>query len=217
MSSESFLTSHRPLAVVLDDHCIYTEAFASFLERTGIFGRVFSFIEDKAIIEFVIKLKTKSHIYLFADYYLKERTTLLLISDLHRLYKPLNIIMISSVTNPILINDILTYKIDGFLSKSSGMDEIITCLQHIRQGKQYISPVIQEIINAHQNLTGIPFSAREVEILGYFAQGFTVNATAEKMILSRHTIISHRRRMMAKTKTNTITELLAYARKIDLL
>ena len=60
-------------------------------------------------------------------------------------------------------------------------------------------------------------SSREIEILRYFAQGFSVNETAEKFFLSKHTVVSHRRKMMKKTKTNTITELLSYVRKTGLI
>jgi two-component system, NarL family, response regulator FusR len=209
--------THPSLAVVLDDHTLYTEAFSSFLERTGIFRHVYSFTGDDEFIEFLIRLQTKVDIYLFIDYYLKDKTALAAINDLKRLHRPLNIIIVSSVTNPVLINDILTYGINGFLSKSSNMDEVITCLQYIKQKKQYISPFIQNIITRNQTNDVLPFTGREIEILECFAKGLTVNATAEKMILSKHTIVSHRRRMMAKTKTNSITELLAYARKIDLI
>jgi len=59
-------------------------------------------------------------------------------------------------------------------------------------------------------------SVREIEILHYFAQGFSVNETAEKFFLSKHTVVSHRRKMMRKTNTNTITELLSYVRKMGL-
>ena len=43
------------------------------------------------------------------------------------------------------------------------------------------------------------------------------NTTAEKFFLSKHTVVSHRRKMMKKTNTNTITELLSYVRKTGLI
>lgn len=207
----------KPLALILDDHNLYAESFSVFLEKTGLFRQVHSFTQEETVVEFILKLTTKLRIILFADYYLRNSTALGLIKHLRQVYKPLHIVIVSCVTNPLLISDILMYPIDGFLSKSSNIEEIIACVQVIQDKKRYISPVVDEIVSKFNKIAVQPFSSRELEILTYFANGYTVNATAEKIALSRHTIVSHRRRMMTKTGTNTITELLAYARQLDLI
>ncbi|GAA4437480.1 two-component system response regulator DegU [Ravibacter arvi] len=212
-----FYPARKPLAVVLDDHQLFADSFTCLIEKTGLFEHIHSFTEEGALTDFLLKMKGQPGLFLFADYYLRNTTALRVIQDLQRIYRPIYVVIVSCVTNPILINDILTYRIDGFLSKSSRSDEIVSCIQAIQSGREYISPVIGQMLSAYNQGETNPFSAREVEILIHFANGLTVNATAEKMILSRHTIVSHRRRMMDKTRTKTITELLAYARKIDLI
>ncbi|NMN36149.1 DNA-binding CsgD family transcriptional regulator [Pedobacter sp. SG918] len=53
-----------------------------------------------------------------------------------------------------------------------------------------------------------------MEILQYFAHGSTIAQTAEKVHLSKHIIVAHRRNMMSKI--NSITKLLSYARKSEI-
>lgn len=207
----------RPYAAVLDDHPLYADPFSSFLEKTGSFRAVHCFNDKSALLQFLMQQTEKVPLYLFIDIYLQEQTSLPLLNDLKRMYRPLFLIIVSSITNPILINEIMNYKIDGFLSKLSGTDEIATCLQCIINKQQYISPVITEMVKEYNMQDTIPFSTREMEILGLLAKGLTVDAVAKNVQLSRHTIVAHKRSMMAKTKTKTITELLAFARKIDII
>ena len=205
-------------ALVLDDHSLFAETFSSFLEKTDLFKNIRSFTNTEALKAFLINLTVKPDIYLFLDFYLKDKTSLHFINELRRLYKSIYIIIISSVSNPVLMKEILNYDIQGFLSKYSTSEELIDCVKHVsRANPIFISQHIMSMIAEYDNENTVPFSAREIEILGYFAKGLSVIDTAEAMILSRHTIVSHRRRMMAKTNTNSITELLAFARKIDLI
>lgn len=207
----------RPYAAVLDDHPLYTEPFTSFLEKTGVFRAVHSFNQKEELLSFLMLQPGKIPLYLFIDIYLKDQTSLSFLNDLKRMYRPLYLIVVSSVSNPILINEIMNYKIDAFLSKFSETDEIATCLQHINSKQQYISPVITDMVKDYNMEDRIPFSGREMEILGLLAKGLIVDAVAKQVQLSRHTIIAHKRSMMAKTKTKTLTELLAFARKIDII
>ncbi len=219
MIFQQFQSSYaRPVAIVFDDHNLYAQSFASFLERMGAFQSVYTFNYEEDMLQQLFRMKQQQLVYIFLDYYLQNKVLKLsLINDLKRMYKGVKIIVISSVTNPILINEILQYKIDGFLGKASDLNEITHCLQQIEKQKSYISPYINTIINEYTQLPKIPFSAREIEILQHFAIGHSVNSAALELNLSKHTIVSHRRRMMAKSNTHSITELLAFARKIGLL
>lgn len=209
---------NKPLAIVLDDHKMYAETFASFIERLPYFSNVLTFYKSEAVTEYIFNLTSNPEVYFFVDYYLEEASTSLsIINDIRRMYSRINTILVSSVSNPIIINHLLNYKLEGILSKSSRVEEVKACIQKIKDGQQYISPVFLELLASFNSVQKVPFSAREIEILEYFAKGLSVIETANQMVLSKHTIISHRRRMMSKTNTKSITELLAYARKLELI
>lgn len=204
------------IAIVFDDHLLFADSFSALIERLDLFSSVHTANEEKDLIHFLLK-NSQSKIYLFLDYYLKNNNGLPMINEARRLNKHITIIVVSSVISPVTIKNILDYKPNGFVSKSSGFNVILECLTVVSEGGQYISPAIAGIV-ANINLTEkIPFTARELEILHYFAQGFSIAQTAERTHLSKHTIVAHRRKMMSKVHVNSITELLSYARKQELI
>ncbi|WP_131537042.1 response regulator transcription factor [Pedobacter nototheniae] len=210
------MKKREAIAIVLDDHHLFADSFSALIERLELFNSVHTFSEERELINFLLK-NFKSPIYLFLDYYLKNTNALPLINEARRLNKHVTIIIISSVISPITIANILSYNPNGFVSKSSGFNSILECLSIISQGEQYISPSITEIVSNTDITSKIPFTARELEILHYFAQGLTIAHTAEQTNLSKHTIVAHRRKMMAKVNANSIIELLSYARKQELI
>lgn len=205
-----------PIAIVFDDHLLFADSFSALIERLELFSAVHTFDDRKALLSFLIK-HSETTIYLFLDYYIKNENSLILFNEAKRLNRQTKIIIMSSVISPIAVRNILDYKPEGFLSKSSGFNRVLQCLNTIAQGNQYICPVINEIIAHTAHVNKPIFSVRELEILQYFAQGLSIAQTAEKAHLSKHTIVAHRRKMMAKIKVNSIIELLSYAREQELI
>jgi two-component system, NarL family, response regulator FusR len=210
------MENKNTIAIVFDDHLLFADSFSALIERLELFSAVHSFDDKKELTHFLIKY-SNMHICLFLDYYLKNENSLTLINEVRRLNRRVNIIVMSSTISPTAIRNILEYKPQGFISKSSGFDTVLQCLSTIAQGNQYICPMISEIIENTDIIGKIPFTSRELEILQYFAQGLSIAHTAEKAHLSQHTIVAHRRKMMSKVKVNSITELLLYARKHELI
>lgn len=204
------------IAIVFDDHLLFADSFSALIERLELFKSVHTFSEERELTHFLIK-HHQTPVYLFLDYYLKQKNGLPLINEARRLNKNITIIIMSSVISPTAITNILSYSPEGFVSKSSGFNTILECLTTVSEGEQYISPTISEIV-LNSNLTKkLLFSARELDVLQYFARGLSIAQTAEQTHLSKHTIVAHRRKMMAKVNVNSITELLSYAREQELI
>lgn len=207
----------NPIAIVYDDHLLFAETFAAVLEKLQLFKSVHLFADDEhAYRQFMVK-HFDVPVYLFLDYYLPQNNALTLISETRRINKKVRIVVVSSITTPSLIAHILTYSPHGFISKSCGVDIVIDCLRTISQGERYMCPVTREIAHSDPRVDEVPFTARELEMLRYFAQGLSVIDTANKTHLSKHTVVAHRRKMMTKAGVNSITELLAYARNKELI
>ena len=207
---------NNAIAIVFDDHRLFADSFSALIERLELFRFVHTFSEERELTQFLIK-HSQTPIYLFLDYYLKDKNALPLINETKRLNRQVTVIVISSVANPMTVANIMAYNPKGIISKSSGFDTILECLSTIGRGEQYICPVISEIVSNANQTSEIPFTVRELEILQYFAQGLSIAQTAERTHLSKHTIVAHRRKMMAKANVNSITELLAYARAKELI
>lgn len=204
-------------AIILDDHQLFADALAKLVGELGLFQDIHSFSTEEELTQFLVHKDTKTPVYLLADYYLEGKTVIPIIGNARRLYKNLCIIIVSSVTNPVTINNVLSYRINGIVNKTSGTSELIECIKQVAEGKVFLSEYIQNILDQYKEAENVPFSTREIEILSYIAEGLTVEATAKVLNLSRHTIAAHKRKMFLKSNSTNIAELLAYARKIELI
>ncbi|WP_448606940.1 response regulator transcription factor [Paenimyroides ceti] len=65
--------------------------------------------------------------------------------------------------------------------------------------------------------TKIIVSKRELQILGYYKQGLTINEISDKLCLSSDTIKFHRRKLFQKMNVRTINQALTYATRYQLI
>ncbi|ASK30178.1 helix-turn-helix transcriptional regulator [Chryseobacterium sp. T16E-39] len=68
-----------------------------------------------------------------------------------------------------------------------------------------------------RNEEKIKLSERELEVLRYYAQGYTINKIAEKIFVSPDTIKFHRRKLFEKMQVSNISEALAFVTSNKLL
>ncbi|MBL7705402.1 MAG: response regulator transcription factor [Taibaiella sp.] len=215
MTTNNFF-KNSSIAVIMDDHALFTEGFATQLDALGIFRKVYAYSTASDLIDFFIKKRSTDFTYLFIDYYLNEGDCIPLIKQIRGLTKQLQITVISSLLNPVLIQELMLYNISGFVSKIAGMAEVLDCLKTIESGGYYISPNIKALLEANDNFTPV-FTQREKELLKYFEKGYSLQEAAQTFYLSINTVIAHRRNMMKKTNTKSIGSLIAFARKAGLI
>jgi len=204
------------VAVVVDDHALFADSFAALLERLEMFDEIHVLNDSKKRLNYFIK-NSRKELYLFLDYYLGDHLGIDIINDVRRINKNVKIIMVSSVTHAVAVRSIIAFQPNSFISKASGFDTVLECIKSLNEDKFFYCPIVSQCLKDLKEEKEVWLSAREIEILRYFAKGFSVNETAEKVFLSKHTVVSHRRKMMKKTNTNTITELLTYVRKTGLI
>ena len=103
----------------------------------------------------------------------------------------------------------------GGINKTLG---IHTDISHIKfEGNPVLSFVGMEgrpsylnvELSAELSPTAELLTRREKEILYYIVHGRRSNEIAEILFLSKHTVLNHRRNIMAKTETSTLGELIA--------
>lgn len=201
-------------AIILDDHQLFADSFSLLLEKYELFGIVQTFYTSDRFMAALQALGNQG-VYIFLDYYLKDEIGLSLLSEIKRLNKLSKIIFVTSAVSPLVLNNLSQYLPNGILSKSCSLDTVITCLKEIKEGNHYIEQCIQEYLKP--NIKTTLFTPREIQLLKYFADGFSISDTADKVFLSSHTIIAHRRKMMLKANCNSITQLLKYAKDHEMI
>src|SRR5690606_11300726 len=128
------------IAIVFDDHLLFADSFSALIERLELFSSVLTLSDERELTNFLIKHSHRP-VYLFLDYFLKDRNGLTLINEARRLNRQVIIIVMTSLVSPTGVMNVLDYNPQGFVSKSSGFDTILQCLTMIARNEQYICPV----------------------------------------------------------------------------
>lgn len=211
-------TLNRRDALILDDFAPYTESLKTLLSEFGLFDSIDCFTDENVLLKQLKEKTSKSINYLFLDYYLSNQTLPVVLRRIKQGFKNLKVIVISGITNPILIKDLLELDPDGVVHKADKPYTVIECVEHIINNQTFYSTSIKNLldemaISNHKN----PFTKRETELLSFWARGYTVDQTSQILFLSPHTVISHRKKMFRKAKCSTIAELIAFAQKLKLV
>ena len=138
--------------------------------------------------------------HLFLDYNIPAFNISDALKKIRSIYPHINIIIVSSTCNIFLTQKMLGYGVKAVISKNTGVNELDFCLHSINNGRTYISRDIKLMMNDHANVIK-PLNITE---------GYTIIKTAEALKLSKHTIVSHRRKLMDKTGVNSASGLVRF-------
>lgn len=202
-------------AIIFDDHNLFVDGFSLLLERYQIFDFIKSATTKTDFFRF-LECFGNEEIFIFLDYYLLDENGLALLPEINRLNKKAKIIFLTSALSPVVIANIKKYGPHGILGKSCSIQVLKTCVDAIKGGLEFMDPFFAKL-TAEQDRGLSQFTPREIELLKYFAQGETIEKTAEKTFLSPHTIVAHRRKMMAKANCKSITQMLNFAKENELI
>ncbi|HRE32093.1 MAG TPA: UvrY/SirA/GacA family response regulator transcription factor [Candidatus Berkiella sp.] len=100
----------------------------------------------------------------------------------------------------------------GYLTKGSGLDEMVQAIHSVHHGKRYISPeVAQQLALKHlSDEKASPFetlSERELQVMLMITSGQKVQEISDKLCLSPKTVNSYRYRLFEKLSVNSDVEL----------
>ncbi|WP_420147304.1 LuxR C-terminal-related transcriptional regulator [Spirosoma sp.] len=207
----SYNVTKQKIAIVLDDHELFAQTFALMLERMGLFLEVHTFTKPEDLNAFLLKQPLKD-VNLFMDYFMPNSNPIHVIFDVHRFCPTARIIVVSSVTNASLIAKILSYKVDGFISKMDGVEEIIACLATISKKEAYLSVSVKNLLSEQSTEMNQPdYTPRELEVLALSARGKNIVEIADELNLSKATVVTHRRNLLAKSGFHSFTQLVAHS------
>jgi DNA-binding NarL/FixJ family response regulator len=107
----------------------------------------------------------------------------------------------------------------GYLLKDCALEELISAIRTVIEGKTYLSPSITDIviqnyvrnIDQQDNSAFSVLSQREREVLQLMAEGNTTKQIALRLHISPKTVEGHRLRLMNKLDIDNVAQLTKYA------
>jgi DNA-binding NarL/FixJ family response regulator len=124
-------------------------------------------------------------------------------------FPDIKILAITTVAQRHVVEKMLDQGADGFILKTSDIDDIIGGIRHILSGKQlYLGKGVKELLKGiSQENSDLPMiTKRESEILKLIADGLTNQEIAIQLFISTFTVDSHRKNLLLKFNAkNTAT------------
>jgi len=106
---------------------------------------------------------------------------------------------------------------DTGYDQSSGLRSHLKIVQMLSQtspsNEETITQYKHHFFKGKQN----PFSKREIEILKLMAEGYTSKIIGQKLFISEHTVITHRKNMQHKTGISNSTALIYFCAKNNII
>ena len=140
-------------------------------------------------------------------------------------YPEVIIIGLSSISDKHRATEMLQAGAQGFLTKETPPEEIVTAIQRVIEGEQVVSPSIfaeelaagSSVEAAMESLSSQLLTQREKDILRALASGLTNQGIADKLFVSPRTVEKHRQNMMQKLDLQNGVELVAYAYRVGII
>ncbi len=131
-------------------------------------------------------------------------------------YPDVKILILSAETDEDTVLKAMEIGVDGFISKASQPEEIYNAIETIIAGADYFGcdiALILRKITENKKLQDDMFSARELEIIRYCADGMMSKEIAEKLCISARTVEGHKLNIFRKMGISNTAELIKYSIK----
>lgn len=142
-------------------------------------------------------------------------------------FPEINFLSISDKPSRWMLSDALSAGVTSYLLRDCGKEEIIEAIVATSKGEQFFcGQILSDVLKTNDEVSaqpesvsceGMKISAREAQIIGLVAEGFTNKEIADKLFLSAHTVTTHRKNIMAKLGVNNTAGLMMYAIKNNIV
>ncbi len=205
------------LVVLADDHALFRQGIRRILgEMPGI--EVVGEAGDG--LELVNLLKTVTPHLVILDISMPHLRGLEAVREIKLLHPAAKVLILTMHKEKDYLYHALKVGAEGYLLKEDADSELLAAIQMIRQGKNYLSPLLavqfQDLI-LHQ---GVPSASpgilthlthREREILKLIVEGKSSREIGDLLFISPRTVQHHRANIMKKLHVKKTTDLIKYA------
>ncbi|MBR2195749.1 MAG: response regulator transcription factor [Salinivirgaceae bacterium] len=149
------------------------------------------------------------------------------IIDLMLKYPKLKILLLSNANRDEVILRSIKAGAKGYITIDASGSELAQAIYTLRMGHDYYSDSItQLLLNRYisSNLTDSqadddddPLSARQIEILKLWGDGFSNQEIADKLFISVRTVETHKNHIMQKLNLKSTVDLVKYAIKSNII
>lgn len=211
--------------ILVDDHHIVCEGIKALLsdsQNITLMGCV------RNLSELLIKLRILPIHVILLNAYEPGDHDIDMIRIIQREHPQIKVLIMAMTIQESFILRTLKAGAKGFLSKDADRAELIEAIMTVRNGYDYYSKSISNIIlkryldqpgavSAIRNHPTSSLSERELEVLKLFAESYTNKEIADKLFVSIRTVESHKNNIMRKINLKTTVDMVKFAIRNNLI
>lgn len=167
--------------------------------------------DGAAVVDAVLQHKPD---VLLLDLSLPNRNGIDLLAELMKARPELRVLVLTMHVDPHLAHMAMSLGARGFVPKNSGLDELRTAIEVIREGGKYVSPRISEQGNRGNVARPMGFSqltSHQQKIVRMLAKGMSSEEIAEELSVTVWTVAFHRKNIRRALGVKSDAEMHRYA------
>lgn len=191
---------------IFDDHPVVSSGLAAhFGSLPDAFEVAFAVGSKAAVVE---ALAVELPDVLILDIIAPDVQGLDLFAELTAQYNSLKIIAYTSLKGPILVENLLSMGVMGFVSKLQPLDDLLACVHKVDAGTRVVPEKYQHLLSRYYEPSSQLLTARELEIVRLVAEEATTQAIAERLGISMKTVENHRVSIYKKLDVKNVAGLI---------
>lgn len=205
---------------IVDDHKLFRSGVEDIINDSDQFQVKISAGNGE---ELYSALKKTNIQILLLDINLKQENGLDILIKLSEIKPQIKVVMLTMHSEASYINTMVLKGAKGYLLKDTTPEDLLMTLQKVhKEGKYYDTNTTNAIVESMQSkeklvTLGIQLTPIEMDILKYISDGKTADEISLLVFKSTRTIEGYRQKLLEKTKTRNIAELVAWGFKNKLL
>jgi len=201
--------------LLADDHRIVAEGLRGLLEAE--FGPVEIVANGRELVAAAEKFRPD---VIVTDISMPLLNGIDAVRQIRKRQKGIKVVFLTMHPDPSYVAAAFDVGASGYLLKHAAVTELVTAIQSVLQGKQYMTPQIAGDLQLFYQNSGLQerdgtskLTSRQREILQLLAEGRTVKDIAVLLHLSARTVEFHKYRMMAEHGIQSFAALVRFAIK----
>jgi DNA-binding NarL/FixJ family response regulator len=138
-----------------------------------------------------------------------------------KLFPSLKILVLSMFGEEEYVYSMVERGVCGFILKTSGLPDFERAIKKVLDGQQYYSEEIMGILvkkfRSYDSPDKLVLSEKETEVLRLLCKGLSNNEIADKLFLSVRTVEGYRNKLLQKTNSANVLNLVIFAVKNKLV
>lgn len=209
----------QPYRIILaDDHLIFRELIKKNLQEIPGFAVVGEAADGLTLLENLRSLAPAPDLIIL-DVEMPHLSGIEAAKEIKETYRDIKILLLTMHKSKDYLQAALNARVDGYLLKEDAFQDLIAAIEMIRQGGMYISNLTAKtmveflIPKKKPRPESDPLSAREIEVVKYFATGKPTEEIATLLSITESTVRNHLAKIRKKLSFRKNIELAKYAFK----